>query len=224
MRFNAPGCLLLIVWAVMQTFITLPLGYFVGRFAAFLIGASVATTTVFLIDLGMRLGTRTEEEKASSSAGFLIDPRRGGFLGCLPMWMAAFVLPFLLYSQFVTPEVPAPAPAAAQSTAPAAAQSTAPARPPDSRFLLDKSATGLKKKEYNTVVSCSELALKDPTLTAPDRIRALAFLGEAREGLGQFDMAVRIYEELIGLDPQSRVFYERLQHCRVMVQNTPRKK
>jgi len=65
-----------------------------GELYGFVIGGLVAAPVVCLLDLRVRLNSRTEEERQSSDADYLIDYRRGGMLGCLPVWLVVWALPF----------------------------------------------------------------------------------------------------------------------------------
>jgi hypothetical protein len=100
MHFNALGCGFLLLFMVVLAPFSL-LRHFVpnGEFYGVIIGSVVAIPLICILDLRLRLGNRTSEEIESSNVDCLIDYRRGGMLGCLPVWLLVWGFPFVLYHE-----------------------------------------------------------------------------------------------------------------------------
>lgn len=205
MRFNLLGCGFLFLFMAVLAPFTL-LRHFVagGDFYGYVVGCVVAGLLVSGLDLRLRARTRSQEEIDSSDADWLIDYRRGGMLGCLPVWVVVWAFPFLLYSEYVKGSPTAPPVAAVTSSLPRAVAGE--------NYNLSLAKESLKKKDYNGALTWVELALTE-ALTPDQRLSALLLRATAHESLKRFQEACKDYKEYLKLAPSDAKVKDKLKRC-----------
>ena len=206
MKFNLLGCGFLFLFLAILGPFTLLRHFIPGSdFYGYVLGCLVAAPVVCLLDIRMRLNSRTDEEIETSNADCMVDFQRGGMLGCLPVWIVVWVFPFLMYEEFGGKSQPPAAPVAV-------ATSSLPRAAPGENYNLSLANAALKKKDYNAVLTWAQLALSE-NLAPQQRLRALSVQATAHEKLKQFTAACTDYKECLKLDPTNHELKVKLKRC-----------
>lgn len=207
MQFNLLGCGFLFLFAIVLAPFSL-LRHFMpnGDFYGAIIGSIVAIPLITILDLRLRLNSRTDEEIESSNVDCLIDYRRGGMLGCLPVWLLVWGFPVVLYNGFSERfnAAPTPAPTAMVSATPSLSSG---------EYYLNLAEKAHASKDHKAVLNWTELAAREK-LTPDGNLRVLSLTAGAHEALKQYDKACKAYKQCLNLAPKNREYKASLDRCR----------